>query len=230
MQARDLMTRNPIVIPPEMPVTAVVELLASRSISAVPVVGAEGQPLGIVTEGDLIRRLADRPPGPLGWFLNLFRSPQPLAQQYLKAHGAVAREVMTTPLITVPEEASAEDIAQLMESNQIRRVLVEHDGKLVGVVSRADLLRAVLRSATPDKVRLEDREVLRAVIVAFRSQPWTDTFWVFPDVQEGVVSLHGFARSEVMREGLKRLAQNVPGVVRVEDKLEPMPVLLRATL
>jgi CBS domain-containing protein len=230
MQARDLMTRNPIIVPPEMPVAAVVELLAVRGISAVPVVGPEGQPLGVVTEGDLIRRLADRPPGPLGWFLNMFRNPQPLAQQYLKAHGAVAREVMTSPLITVPEDASAEQVARLMEQHRIRRVLVEHDGHLVGVVSRADLLRAVLRSATPDTTRREDREVLRAVIAAFRSQPWTDTFWVFPDVHEGVVSLHGFARSEVMREGLKRLALEVPGVTSVDDRLSPMPLFLRATL
>jgi predicted transcriptional regulator len=194
------------------------------------VVGAEGQPLGIVTEGDLIRRLADKPPGPLGWFLNLFRSPQPLVRQYLKAHGAVAREVMTTPLITVAEEASAEEVARLMEQHHIRRVLVARDGQLVGVVSRADLLRAVLRPAAPETTRRDDREVLRAVIAAFRSQPWTDTFWIYPDVHEGVVSLHGFARSEVMREGLKRLAQEVPGVVSVQDKLEPMPLLLRATL
>jgi CBS domain-containing protein len=230
MQARDLMSTNPVVVPPETPVTTVAELLAARGISAVPVVGPEGQPLGIVTEGDLIRRLADRPSGPLGWFLNLFRSPEPLAQQYLKAHGALAWEVMTTPLITVPEEASAEDVAQLMEQHRIRRVLVARDGRLVGMVSRADLLRAVLRSATLDATRREDREVLRGVIAAFRSQPWTDTFWVFPDVHEGVVSLHGFARSEVMREGLKRLAQEVPGAASVEDRMEPMPLFLRATL
>jgi CBS domain-containing protein len=230
MQARDLMSTNPVVVPPETPVTTVAELLAARGISAVPVVGPEGQPLGIVTEGDLIRRLADRPSGPLGWFLNLFRSPEPLAQQYLKAHGALAWEVMTTPLITVPEDASAEEVARLMEQHHIRRVLVARDGQLVGVVSRADLLRAVLRSATPDTTRREDREVLRGVIAAFRSQPWTDTFWVFPDVHEGVVSLYGFARSEVMREGLKRLAQEVPGVASVADRMEPMPLILRAML
>ncbi|WP_187830453.1 CBS domain-containing protein [Siccirubricoccus phaeus] len=224
------MTPNPVVVPPELPVTAVTELLARRGISAVPVVDAAGQLLGIVTEGDLIRRLADAPPGPLSWFLNLFRDPQPLVARYLKAHGAVAREVMTTPAISVAEDAPAEDISRLMEKHHIRRVLVQRDGVLLGVVSRADLLRAVLREAQPDSARLEDREVLRGVVAAFREQPWTDTFWVFPDVAGGKVTLYGFARSEVMREGLKRLAARVPGVRGVEDKLAPMPLLLRAML
>lgn len=230
MLARDLMTPSPVTIPPEAPVTAVAELLARRGISAVPVVDADGKPLGIVTEGDLIRRLAHQPPGPLGWFLDIFRDPQPLAQRYLKAHGMVAREVMTTPLVTVGEEATAEDISRLMEKHRIRRVLVEREGVLVGVVSRADLLRAVLRAAQPDSARLEDKAVLQGVLAAFREQPWTDTFWVFPDVAEGRVTLYGFARSDVMREGLKRLAAGVPGVRAVEDRMTPMPVVIRAML
>ncbi|MCO6418175.1 CBS domain-containing protein [Siccirubricoccus sp. KC 17139] len=230
MLARDLMTPNPVTVPPEAPVTAVAELLARRGISAVPVVDAAGKPLGIVTEGDLIRRLADAPPGPLTWFLDIFRDPTPLAQRYLKAHGAVAREVMTTPLVTVGQEASAEEISRLMEKHRIRRVLVEREGVLVGLVSRADLLRAVLRAAQPDSARLEDRAVLHGILAAFREQPWTDTFWVFPDVAGGRVTLYGFARSEVMREGLKRLAAGVAGVRAVEDRMTPMPLILRAML
>lgn len=227
MQAQDLMTLNPIVVPPEMPVAAVAELLAARGISAVPVVDAAGTALGIVTEGDLIRRLADRPPGPLGWFLALFRSPVPLAEQYLKAHGATARQVMTTPLVTVAEDASAEAIAALMDQHRIRRVVVARERRLVGVVSRADLLRAVLRAAKPQGGRQTDAEVLRGVLAALREQPWTDCFWVFPDVAGGVVTLYGYARSPAMREAMTRLAQEVPGVAAVEDRLAPMPGILR---
>ena len=232
MQARDLMSSNLVVVPPDTPVAAIAELLAARGISAVPVVDGAGKPVGIVTEGDLIRRLADRPRGPLGWFLDMFRDPKPLITQFSKAHGRVARDVMSAALVTAAETDTPERIAQLMEKHQIRRVPVVHDGKLVGIVSRADLLRAVLRPQpdTTTTAQREDREILRAVIAAMREQPWTDTFWVYPNVEGGVVTLYGYARSEALRDGLRLLAQSVPGVQRVEDRTQPMPLFLRATL
>src|SRR3712207_3274318 len=95
MNAADLMSTNLVVVPPETPVTAVAELLAARGISAVPVVDASGKPLGIVTEGDLIRRLAEQPRGPLTWFLDAFRDKAPQVQRFTKAHGKTARDVMT---------------------------------------------------------------------------------------------------------------------------------------
>jgi CBS domain-containing protein len=206
-------------------------LLAARSISAVPVVDAAGQLLGIVTEGDLIRRLADQPHGPLGWFFGMFRDPKPLIAQFAKAHGAVARDVMSAKPVTVGESDTGEHIAQLMEKHHIRRVPVVRGGELVGIISRADLLRAVLRpQATTAAARQGDRDILRAVIAAMREQPWTDTFWVYPNVEGGVVMLYGYTRTDTQRDGLRLLAQSVPGVQRVEDRTQPMPLYLRATL
>jgi CBS domain-containing protein len=239
MQAKDLMSRNLVVVPPETPVAAVAELLAERHISAVPVVDREGRPQGIVTAGDLIRRLAGEPSGALDWFLNLFRDPGPLAQRFAKAHGATARDVMSKDLVTVGEEATAEEIAALMEKRGIRRVLVVKDGTMSGLVSRADLLRAVLRRQTPPSAATatgapvgggtaDDAEVLRRVVAAMREQPWADTFWVYPDVAGGVVSFHGFARSDAVGEALRVLAQEVPGVTGVQDRMEPMPLVVRA--
>jgi len=232
MQVKELMSRNLVVVPPETPVAAIADLLAARGISAVPVVDAEGRLVGIVTEGDLIHRLADAatPRGPLNWFLDLFRDPTPMVQRFAKAHGATAREVMTKDLVTVGEAATAEEIAALMQRHGIRRVPVVQEGRLVGLVSRADLLRAALRrqAAPSGPAPAEDREILRAVIAAMRAQPWTDTFWVYPDVSGGVVTLYGFARSDTMREGLRVLVREIPGVRSVVDKLEPMPLILRA--
>jgi CBS domain-containing protein len=230
MKAGDLMSTNLVVVPPETPVAAVAELLAARGISAVPVVDADGKPLGIVTEGDLIRRLADKPPGPLTWFLDHFRESKPLIQRYAKAHGATARDVMSAELVSVDADTPAERIAQLMEEHGIRRVLVLREGRLAGLVSRADLLRAILRPPAAAATQQGDREILRAVIAAMREQPWTDTFWVYPHVEGGKVTLYGFARSDVMRQGLGMLARAVPGVTAVEDRMEPMPLILRATL
>ena len=229
MNARDLMSTNLAVVPPEMPVAAVAELLAARGISAVPVVDASGAPVGIVTEGDLIRRLAEQPRGPLEWFLDLFGDTKPMIARYAKAHGKTARDVMSKEMVTVGEAAPVEEIARLMEANGIRRVPVVKDGKLVGLVSRADLLRAVLRQ--PDTAVAQgagdDRAVLRAVIEAMREQPWTDSFWVYPNVTGGVVTLYGYARSQTMREGLRVLVQDVPGVKGVVDSMEDMPFIAR---
>lgn len=229
MQAQDLMSSSLVVVPPETPVTAVAELLASRGISAVPVVDAAGTALGIVTEGDLIRRLADQPPGPLGWFLQLFRNPQPLIERFGKAHGLTARDVMSATLVGVDRETSAEEIARLMEKHHIRRVLVLEDGKLLGIVSRADLLRAVLRPpAAPTAT--DASAIQRALLAAMREQPWVDTTWVFPDVVGSAVTLFGYARSDAMRQALVLLAKRIPGVTTVEDRMEPMPLILRAML
>jgi CBS domain-containing protein len=228
MQAKDLMSTNVAAVPPDMPVAAVAEMLAARAISAVPVIDGEGRALGVVTEGDLIRRLADQPRGPLGWFFDSFRAKAPLVERFAKAHGKTARDVMTRELVQVTETDSAERIAQLMESHHIRRVFVARDGKLVGLVSRADLLRAILHPAAPSEALQDDGAILRAVIAAMRAQPWTDTFWIYPSVAGGVVTLHGFARSKVMREGLRILAQEIPGVKAVTDEMQDMPIIARA--
>ncbi|WP_424139698.1 CBS domain-containing protein [Roseomonas chloroacetimidivorans] len=224
------MSTNLVVVPPETPILAVAELLAARGISAVPVVDKEGKSLGIVTEGDLIRRLAEKPRGPLTWFLDLFSGPTPQAQQFAKAHGKTARDVMTAELVTVQENATAEEVARLMEEHGIRRVPVVKDGKMVGLVSRADLLRAVLRPQPPAPLHQDDAAIMRSVIARMREQPWIDNFWVFPYVEGGKVTLHGFARSDAVRQGLGVLVRDVPGVTTVEDKMDPMPLFLRATL
>lgn len=231
MKARDLMTTSVVVVPPETPVAGVAELLASRGISAVPVTDADGRLLGLVTEGDLIRRLAEEKRGPLGWFLGLFGDSRKMADRFAKAHGAKAADVMTSELVTVGEEAGVDEIARLMERHNIRRVPVLTDGKLAGIVSRADLLRAVLApqpaSAADDAT---DTVLLQRVISAMREQPWVDTFYVFPSVKNGTVDLYGFHRSAEVQRGLVVLAREVPGVKAVEDHTEPMPVFLRASL
>jgi predicted transcriptional regulator len=136
---------------------------------------------------------------------------------------------MSAELVAVEETTPAEEIARLMERHGIRRVPVLREGRLVGLVSRADLLRAILRPPeAPEAARQDDAGILRAVIAGMRTQPWTDTFWVYPHVEDGVVTLYGYARSGAMRDGLRVLAGEVPGVRSVQDRMGPMPLLLRA--
>ncbi|WP_254453307.1 CBS domain-containing protein [Siccirubricoccus sp. G192] len=227
LTARDLMTPDVVTVPPETPVAAMARLLADRGISAVPVLNKAGTVLGIVTEADLIRRLAGEEDKPAGWFRSLFTDPGTEADRYARTHGATAADVMTESVVAVGEETSAAQIAQMMEEKRIRRVLVLANGRLRGIVSRADLLRALV-APPPQEGELSDDRIRRAVLAAMRREPWADTFYTMVEVKQGVVEFHGFMRTEAVKRGLRVLAENVPGVKGVVDHTQPMPVYLYA--
>jgi CBS domain-containing protein len=228
LTARDLMTPNVVTVPPETPVVAVARLLAERGISAVPVLDKAGALKGVVTEADLIRRLAGQEDAPRGWFAGLFADPGAEADRYARTHGATAADIMTEQVVTVTEDASAAHIAHLMEERGIRRILVMQDGRLRGIVSRADLLRALMAPPKAVAAGLSDERIRRAVLAAMRKEPWADTFYTLVEVKDGVVEFHGFARSEAVRRGLRVLAETVPGVKGVVDSTQPVPVYLYA--
>jgi CBS domain-containing protein len=227
LTARDLMTPDVVTVPPETPVVAVARLLAERGISAVPVMDKAGALQGLVTEADLIRRLAGQEDAPKGWFASLFADPGTEAERYARTHGATAADIMSQEIVSVGEAATATEIAHLMEERQIRRVLVVEAGRLRGIVSRADLLRALV-APPPVEGELSDDRIRRAVLAAMKKEPWADTFYTMVEVKEGVVEFHGFARTDAVRRGLRVLAETVPGVKGVVDQTQPMPVYLYA--
>lgn len=224
--ARDLMTPDVVTVPPETPVVAMARLMAERGISAVPVLGPEGALLGLVTEADLIRRLADedvehRP----GWFSSMFSSPGTQADRYARTHGATAKDVMTSGVVTVGLDETAAHIAALMEDKKIRRVLVVAGDKLRGIVSRADLLRALV-APMPEGEAVSDDRIRRAIMAAMKREPWANSFYLMPDVENGIVTFHGFMRDAGVARGLRVLAEGVPGVKGVKDETQPMPSYL----
>ena len=227
LTARDLMTPDVVTVPPETPVIAVARLLAERGISAVPVLDTAGTVLGVVTEADLIRRLAGEEDRPQGWLRSLFADPGEQAERYARTHGSTAAEIMTETVVSVTPADGAAHVAHLMEEKGIRRVLVLEDGRLRGIVSRADLLRALVSppKATGD---LSDDRIRQAVLAAMRKEPWADTFYTLVEVKDGVVEYHGFMRTEQVKRGLKVLAEQVPGVKGVVDATQPMPSYLYA--
>ena len=227
LTARDLMTPDVVSVPPETPVLAVARLLSERGISAVPVLGANGEVLGVVTEADLIRRLAGQEDAKPGWFASLFVDPAAEAERFAKTHGVRAKDIMTETVLTVGEHDTAAHIAHLMEERNIRRVFVVTEGRLRGIVSRADLLRALV-APMPEEGEFSDSRLRSAVIAAMRKQPWADSFYTLVDVQEGVVTFHGFMRDEGVRRGLRVLAEAIPGVKGVKDETQPMPNYLFA--
>lgn len=219
MRIRDLMTPDPVVVPPDMTVAALVRLLADRHLSGVFVVDAAGAPLGVVTEADLVRRLAPQTEEGLRWLARLAVDADRAARRYARVHGRCARDVMSPTVVSVQEDAPAAEAAQLMCDRRIRRVAVLRDGRLVGVVSRADLLKAV--ATRPDCVGAEDDDarIRRTIIAEMRRQSWADAGLTAVTVVGGAVSFEGYCRSEAARRALRVLAERVPGVRAVQDRL-----------
>lgn len=229
MLARDLMSTGLLTFVPDMGLEAAARAMAERGVSGAPVVREDGLLVGIITEGDLIRRLADAAAPKSGWFARMFRAPEEDAARFARVRGRTVKDAMTLDVATVGEDATAEQVAHLMESRGVRRVPVLRDGILVGVVSRADLLRALIIDETGTALARSDAEIRRALSAALREQPWFDRQLMFFDVADGAVRLHGFCGSEDIRRALRVLAEGLPGVKRVEtDFASPPPFLLGA--
>jgi CBS domain-containing protein len=227
MRARDIMTTDPITVPPDTPIEAVAALMADRGISGLPVVDADGRLVGIVTDGDLMRRLSAKEDKPASFFAALLGATADQAMAYARAHGRRVRDVMSTNLATVTEDATVEEVAHILETKRIRRVPVLRDGRLVGVVSRADLLRAVMAPiGSGAEAEASDPRIRREIIARMRAEPWVSTRFVFPMVKDGVVSFHGFLSTEEVRTALRVLAEGVPGVKEVRFETTPAPKMM----
>lgn len=228
-RARDLMTRDVVTIPPGMAVASIARVLAMRGITGLPVVDPSGAVLGLVTAADLTCRLAPPPRPEPAWLRWLFADPAPAAERYARAHGFVAEDVMSSEVVTVASDTPAGEIAALLEKHGIRRALVTEGGRLVGIVSRSDLLRAVT-AETREPGDLPDSRIRTAILAAMRHEPWADTFRTLVDVRDGIVEFHGFSAGREVQRALRVLAEHIPGVKGVQDRTEPMIPLDQAML
>lgn len=222
LTARDLMTTEVLTVPPETPVVAVARLLADRGISAVPVLDPAGAVVGVITEADLIRRLAGEVDEKPGFLTRMFGDPGVQAERYARTHGATAADIMTREVVSVPPETQVAKLAHMLEDRNIRRVFVMEDGRLRGLVSRADLLRAII-AAPPSAATADDARIRADVMAAMRREPWADYVHTAVEVKDGVVELYGYVRTDQVRRGLVVLAGGVPGVKGVTDRTEPLP-------
>jgi CBS domain-containing protein len=228
MRARDIMTTDPVTVPPETPLDAVAAVMAERHVSGLPVLDADGRLVGLVTDGDLMRRLSAKEDKPASFFAAILGANADQALAYARAHGRRVRDVMSTNLATVAEDATVEEVAHILESKRIRRVPVVRDGRLVGVVSRADLLRAVMAPiGSGAEEEASDPRIRRAIFAAMHDEPWISTRFVFPTVKDGVVTFHGFLGAEEALTALRVLAEGVPGVKQVVfDTAPPPPIMI----
>jgi CBS domain-containing protein len=221
MIARDIMTRDPITVPGDTPVEKVAKLLLDNRISAAPVVDADGRLAGIVSEGDLMRRPESGTEPHHAWWLKLISSPEEKVDEYLKTHGLKAADVMTRDVATVDGAAPAGDIAELLERRRIKRVPVVENGKVIGIVSRADLLRALV--AHKHRITVEgtvsDSEIRDRIIDVLRTEGLPADAWINPIVSDSVVHLWGVVKSEKERDAVRIAAESVDGVTSVVNHL-----------
>ena len=195
-------------------------MLAEKRMSAVPVVDSAGHVLGIVTEGDLFRRAETGTEKRRAWWLELFADPSTQAKEFLKQQGIRAEHVMTRRVVSVGEDAPLERIADLLERHGVKRLPVVRDGKLVGIVSRADLVRAL--AAAPPRATTgsrDDRGIDAALHAKLRALSWLNTAYLNVVVENGRVGLYGLVDSADQRRALKALAESIPGVLGVDDRL-----------
>ncbi|TFH85643.1 CBS domain-containing protein [Billgrantia azerbaijanica] len=225
MLAVDVMTPNVITVGPEADVREIARLLLDNRISAVPVVDDDDKVLGIVSEGDLMRHLENGNGNRKSWWLRSIFVGAGDAADYVKSHGRLAREIMTRDPITIAEDEPLNRIARLLEKHHIKRVPVVRDGRLVGIVSRANLLRGFSATA-PDAetpVTADDREIRDAILkeVDDNTGVWVDRLNVI--VTDGVVQLWGLVESQEERMAVQVAAENTPGVKKIENNLGLVP-------
>ncbi|MGQ9371436.1 CBS domain-containing protein [Azospirillum sp. A39] len=218
------MTTLVATVRPDTPVREVAALLLDKHITGVPVVDAAGRVVGMITENDLLHRLAARSPRRHAWWLGLFESLAGDPNEFVRVHGTRAGDVMTAGVTCVDEDTPVEEVSRILEDGKIRRVPVLRDGRLAGIVSRADLLR-ILAVGKPDgrpAVSVGDQALREAVMEALGRLQCVDTAYVNVVVSDGVAHLWGMSDSDAERHALKIAVEEVPGVVRVVDHLTLM--------
>jgi CBS domain-containing protein len=227
MRALDIMTSSVITATPDMTIHDAAKLFVDHHISGMPVLDANGQVIGIVSQGDLLHRVENGTGhGKRRWWLELLSSSaREQAARYVKEHGHVVGDVMCENVISIPEDMPLHQIADLMERRHLKRVPVLKDGQLVGIVSRSNLIRALatvepaIDTGSHDDVSLRD-----AILREMHGQRWRlAKQGVF--VKDGVAHLWGVIESEEEKRAIRVAAENVPGIKRVESHLESPSVI-----
>lgn len=219
MKVSDIMARNVLTVPPEASVREVASLMLERRISGIPVVDAEGRVLGVVSEGDLIRRPEiDTDQESRGW-LSIFVSEEERARDFVKSHGRRAREVMTQPAVCVAPDTPLDEAVRIMERHRIKRLPVVEHGKLVGLMTRADVVRALLERRPGLSAAHSDGELRERIEAVLRSEGWAASAYIAVEVEGGVVRLWGTVESVAQREAILLAVGAVDGVKEVQPHL-----------
>jgi CBS domain-containing protein len=220
MKAADVMTRTVIGTTPETTVAEAARSMLQHRISGLPVIDASGAVVGIVTEGDLLRRIelgTERHRS--GWFGLLF-GPGRLAEDYIRSRARLVGEIMTPEVFSVAPKTGLAEVTTLMETRHVKRLPVVEEGRLVGIVSRANLVGALAKMlAAQHGAALSDDEIRQRILAEIDKQPWGPRQSVAVTVKDGVVELSGTILDEREGAALRVAAECLPGVKAVYDHL-----------
>jgi CBS domain-containing protein len=222
VRAIDIMTDHVVTVTENATVAEAAQLLARHRISAVPVVDEVNRVIGMVSEGDLLHRAETGTEQRRAWWLEMLASTDQLARDYIKSHGETVKDVMTRDVISVIDTTPVADIAILLETRGIKRVPVLRNGKLVGIVSRANLIHALAMTVTEpvaDPASDNDLAIRNKLLAELKTQRWAEVAPANVTVKSGVVHLWNSYVSDIEKQALLTVARSIPGVRGIKDHM-----------
>lgn len=219
MRAHQIMTRDVVTIGPNASIVDAANIMLTHHISGLPVIDTDGELIGVISEGDFLRRVEIGTERKRARWLRLLLGPGQTAADFVHEHGRKVGEIMTRHPYTVRADATVADIVRVMEKYHVKRLPVLQDGRMIGIVTRKNLLQAVASLArdTPSS-QLSDDNIRRKVIAAIDSNDWRP-FGLSVLVRNGAVHLSGVITEERSRKAAVVAAENVCGVKEVHDHL-----------
>lgn len=229
MKAHEIMTTDVTTVGLTTTVKEIATLLVNKRISAVPVVDDEQHVIGIVSESDLFHRAETDTERKRSWWLKAFTDTDVLARDYVKSHGLKAEDIMSRVVTSVHENAELAEVADILDTHQIRRVPVVKEGKLIGLISRADIVRALIQNEESSSGSKPDDSALQtAILKEIRAQSWLSARSVSVTVKNGVAELWGLVDTEDERKALHVLVEAVDGVQSLDDHVRLYPPMVAA--
>jgi len=226
MQVKDVMTRNVISVAANEPILEAARLMLQNKISGLPVIDATGKLVGIVTEGDFLRRSETGTQRQRPKWLEFLVGPGRMADEYVRTSGRKVDEIMSLDPVSVTEDDPLETVVEQMERHRVKRLPVMRGGQMVGIISRANLMHALASLARDDAPARDNSTIRDRIVAAIGKQPWAPKINVV--VRNGVAELWGAIMEERERQALIVATENVAGVKEVHDHLvwvEPMSAM-----
>jgi len=217
MRVYQIMTRDVVTVQPETPIREAAELMVTYAVSGLPVVDPRGAVVGIVTEGDLIVRQKPRERVP--WWRAFFADAERLARDYQKTMGSTVAEVMTRSVVCASLNLPISAAAAILDERRIRRLPVVANGRLVGIVSRGDLIKVLAGAPEPPAVPVSDAQLAAVMRERLAQEPWASGIGVVVQAKAGVLALWGLLDSEAQQSALETMARTIPGVLGIESHL-----------
>lgn len=225
MKARDVMVSPVITLKEADTVKAAAALFLERRISGAPVVDEDRRVVGVISESDLLHRVEAGTERQRSWWLRPFVGSEDLAADYVRSHATRVADVMSRHVIAAEPDTPLHEIARLMETNSIKRIPIVKNGRLAGIVSRANLIQAVAGAPTGLAVTRSDEAVRTELLRRLQAERWAGSLLLNATVRDGVVDLWGSVDSNSQREAARVLAESVQGVRRVVNNIALRAVL-----